>query len=104
MKNDDLEMLLQTAREDTAPLRDALRARILDDAARQAAPAPRPGRLLGWLGGFVGLPTAAVLGLWLGITQADLVLIYVPGAATTEIDALLLDDVFGATWIEGETG
>lgn len=105
MTDDGLDGMLRAARDDTAPLDGGLRARILADAAVQTAPAPRPGRLRDWLGGVIGVPTAAALGLWLGVAQADVVRAYVPGAAGMgTADAVLLDEVFGAAWIEGETG
>lgn len=104
MTDDDLDLMLRAARDDTAPLGQGLRARILADATTQTTPVPARERFLGWLGGFVGVPTAALLGLWIGIAQADVVLSYVPSTAVASADEVaLLDDVFGAAWIEGET-
>ncbi|CTQ48794.1 hypothetical protein [Jannaschia donghaensis] len=105
MDDDDLDHMLRAARADTVPLGDGLRARILADAARRPAPAPKSGLLPAWLGGILGVPTAAALGLWIGVAQADLVLTYMPGTSiSSEGEAALLDDVFGTAWIEGETG
>ncbi|MEM7641323.1 MAG: hypothetical protein AAF366_02205 [Pseudomonadota bacterium] len=85
---------LADAADDTTPLSDGLRAAILADAARVAAPpGGRP-----WLAGLLaGLPAAAA-GLWLGLAQPALVLQLVPGLATPQADdteIALLDDVFG---------
>jgi hypothetical protein len=105
MTDDDLNTMLRAARTDTAPLGDGLRARILADAALQTTPEPRPSRLRGWLSGLIGVPTAAALGLWIGIAQADVVLTYVPGSDLTgDADVTLMDDVFGTDWAIGETG
>lgn len=107
MTDDDLNQMLRAARDDTAPLPPSLTARILADAAQAAearAPVPRAPAWRRWLGGLVAVPTAAALGLMLGVAQPDAVLSYVPGAETSGSDAVLLDEVFGAAWIEGETG
>lgn len=104
MTDDDLNQMLRAARDDTAPMPPSLTARILADAAQARAPVPRAPAWRRWLGGIVAVPTAAALGLMLGVAQPDAVLGYVPGADATGSDAALLDEVFGAAWIEGETG
>ncbi|WP_179381433.1 hypothetical protein [Jannaschia marina] len=107
MNDDDLDRLLRAARDDEAPLGDGLRARLLDDATRATTARPSARRSpWSWIGGALGVPTAAVLGLWLGLAQADVVLSYVPltdgTLAATETE--LLDGVFGTVWMEGDTG
>ena len=107
MTDDELDRMLRAARDDAVPLGEPLRARVLADAAAPAVPVPRRRRdeLRGWLGALVGVPAAAALGLWIGIARPDAVLPYLPtGEASPVEETALLDDVFGAAWIEGETG
>ena len=105
MTDDDLDRMLGAARDDAVPLGDAFRARLLTDAAASVVPPPYRTRLRGWLGALVGVPAAAALGLWIGIARPDAVLPYLPlGGEEPVEETALLDDVFGAGWIEGETG
>ncbi|UWQ21159.1 hypothetical protein [Jannaschia sp. W003] len=91
---------------DEVPLGAAFRARLLEDAARETAPAPAPRRrwhlALPELMGLAGLPLAAACGLAIGLANPSLVLAPTPWAETAEATAaddgtLLLADVF-AGW------
>ncbi len=93
MTEDPLDTLLARARDDTAQPSDALRARVVTDAVRVTAPVRRP--FWRGLGGWIGLPGAALLGLWLGAAQPALVFEMMPGLAS---ETALLDDVFGASF------
>lgn len=105
MTDDDLNRMLRAARDDTAPLPPSLTARILADAAEASAPPPHVSARSRWLAGILAVPTAAAFGLVLGVAQPAAVLGYLPGTdAATGVEAALLDEVFGAAWIEGETG
>ncbi|WP_371157570.1 hypothetical protein [Jannaschia sp. 2305UL9-9] len=99
-----IETWLAEMADDTVPLGDDLRARLIADAP--VPPAPQAWwRTLGvglW-GGALGVPLAAVCGVWLGIAQPALVLQSVPGLsqATEEVASDgLLDDVYGTSWEE----
>lgn len=108
MTDDDIDALLRSARDDTAPLGPDLRARILADLPGPVATGPGFGaRLGGWIGGLVAMPGAALLGLWIGLAQPATVLEFVPGtnaAGATVEDTALLDDVFGTVWSDGMQG
>ena len=105
-----LEEALDLARAEAArPAPEALLARVIADAAREARPAraagPRPGRLaaaLASLGGWPalgGLATAGVAGLWLGFSPPLAVedLGGWLGATGASADLLLPDDYFSDT-------
>lgn len=99
MREDDLDDLLRAVRDDTAPVPEALRVRIVAEAGHVAAPSRSLG-LRGWLGGLIGVPGAALLGLWLGAVQPALVFDVLPETQST----VLLDEVFGAAWMQGDAG
>ncbi|SFI56911.1 hypothetical protein [Jannaschia pohangensis] len=107
---DDLDALLTAARGDDAPLPQGLRARVLADHARVTAPVRPVGGfgLRGWLAGIVGVPGAAVLGLWLGLAQPDLFYGILPDGGVVdgglaEEETVLLEDLFGTDWTQGDT-
>ncbi|MEL6585295.1 MAG: dihydroorotate dehydrogenase [Pseudomonadota bacterium] len=107
MDDRDIDRLLAEMAQDEAPVPTALRTAIVEDAVSVAAPVgpATQGGLLRWLsgwGGAMGVPVAAMAGLWIGIAQPSAVLLAVPGltegaAVPTEAD-LVLAEVFGDNW------
>lgn len=109
----DLDTLLASARDDTAPLGADLRTRILAQAPARS-PAPSRGgrigaRIGGWVGGLVAMPGAALLGLWVGLAQPAAVLGLMPitapladgtAADATSAETALLGEVFGTVWAD----
>ena len=80
MADKDLDLMLRAARDDTTPLGDGLRARILANAvpAPIAQAASGADRVRAWIGGLdVGVDTA---------------------------DAALMDEIFGTVWSEEDAG
>lgn len=80
----DLDQFFDAARSTPAPASDDFMARVMADAQNIAdetnAPAPRPKRALwpvilgaigGWAG-FAGMATAAVTGVWIGISPPEI--------------------------------
>ena len=107
MADKDLDLILRAARDDTTPLGDGLRARILADAVPAAIAQAASGadRVRAWIGGLVGVPAAAVLGLWLGMAQPTVVLEFVPADVGVDTaDAALMDEIFGTVWSEEDAG
>lgn len=103
---DQIEALLADMENDTAPLSDTLRSAILADAAA-VAETKAPAATVPWWrrtslwGGALGVPLAALCGLWLGIAQPSLVLQAVPGldvAVDETTDDTLFDDLYGSSW------
>ena len=101
MADKDLDLMLRAARDDTTPLGDGLRARILADAVPAAVAQAASGadRVRAWIGGL------AVLGLWLGMAQPTVVLEFVPADVGVDTaDAALMDEIFGTVWSEEDAG
>jgi hypothetical protein len=98
-----LDRLFQAGRAGPVPSDDFM-ARILADAAREAAPVPvpatptaRPGllaSLLSAIGGWpaaAGMATAAMAGVWLGFSSPELIDTYVGTDGTVALGDFLPD-------------
>lgn len=96
-----LERLFAAGRAGPQPTDDFM-ARILADAAQQAAPLPQAPRrrsgvlatLLASIGGWpaaAGMATAAATGVWLGFSSPDLVDSYVGAAGSVALGEFLPD-------------
>lgn len=100
----DIEIWLSEMGDDTVPLGDGFRASLI-----AAAPAPKASiawwrriGISGWSGA-LGVPLAALCGVWLGIAQPALVLQAVPGMEVSTSDTVsdgLYDDIYGSNWEE----